>query len=58
MSKRNLLSEANVKTVVSVCFQAYATHKEFSSDEWLRANDLKREEGPVKDMYTRISNRK
>ncbi len=58
MSKRNLLSEANVKTIVSVCFQSYATHKEFSSSEWLRANDLKREEGPVKDMYTKISNRK
>ena len=49
-----MTKEQEIKHTVLVSLSAYATHKEYTVDEWFKANKAKREDEDVKKAYNHV----
>ena len=45
------MTEKETKEVILVAFSSYATHKKYTSEEWLRAQEAKRKHPEISKRY-------
>jgi len=52
------MTEKETKEALVISFSAYATHKDYSVDDWLNVQDAKRNDSVFKKRYENLKVRK
>lgn len=51
------MKQSDINEVVSVALSAYATHKDYTLEEWLKCQEAKRKHPDVKKRYDHLMSR-
>ena len=54
--KHEPISDYKMKIIIDIALSSYATHKDYSAEEWLKVQELKRTHPDVKARYKHLMN--